>query len=272
MILALAETQAPAVVGLPFVNWIFWATAAGGTLLVVGYTEWRGGTTLGFRRFMAGTIFAGAVIWLLSELSLPIPLGFDDFALAQIQRALVGLFLLLAGAYLVLLVVDRWRGLATGVAAVGGAVSLVALLVLATWRIPADPALFGALLLTASVSMGSVTAGMLLGHWYLVTPKLSPLPLRRLIVILIGALVAQGLLIAWSLVAVDTGITPVAWLTGLRFAVGIAFPLAVAVLALRATTAVSMQATTGLLYIGLAAVMVGTIGGVSMVLLGLAAV
>jgi hypothetical protein len=151
-------------------------------------------------------------------------------------------------------------------------VSLLALLLQAAWRIPADPALFGAILLTASMAMGSVTAGMLLGHWYLVTPKLSPVPLRRLIVIMIGALLAQGMLVAWSLVVAETGIEPIAWLTGLRFLIGIVFPLVIAVLALRATTAVSMQATTGLLYVGLAAVMVGTIGGVSMVYLGLAAV
>jgi hypothetical protein len=59
-----------------------------------------------------------------------------------------------------------------------------------------------------------------------------------------------------------------AWLTGLRFFVGVAFPLAIAVLALKATDAPSMQSTTGLLYIGLAAVMAGTIGAASLVYLG----
>jgi hypothetical protein len=221
---------------------------------------------------MAGTVFAGAFVWLLSELNLPVPTGFDDMAVVQVERALVWTFFALAGLYLAVMALARWHRLATGLALAGGVVSLLALLLQAAWRIPADPALFGAILLTASMAMGSVTAGMLLGHWYLVTPKLSPVPLRRLIVIMIGALLAQGMLVAWSLVVAETGIEPIAWLTGLRFLIGIVFPLVIAVLALRATTAVSMQATTGLLYVGLAAVMVGTIGGVSMVYLGLAAV
>ena len=110
---------------------------------------------------------------------------------------------------------------------------------------------------------------MLLGHWYLVTPKLSPAPLQRLIWLLIGALVAEGLLAAWSLVVAGTSVPDsLAWLTGLRFVVGIALPLAVAVLALLATRAASLQATTGLLYIGLAMVMAGTIGAASLSYIG----
>ena len=53
------------------------------------------------------------------------------------------------------------------------------------------------------------------------------------------------------------------WLVGLRFAVGIVLPLAVSIAALLATRATSLQATTGLLYIGLAMVMAGTIGAAS---------
>jgi hypothetical protein len=59
-----------------------------------------------------------------------------------------------------------------------------------------------------------------------------------------------------------------AWLTWLRFGVGIGFPIGVAILALLATRATSLQATTGLLYIGLALVMAGTIGSASLSYLG----
>ena len=38
---------------LPFVNWIFWAALTSGSLLVVGGTELLGGTTRGYRLFMA---------------------------------------------------------------------------------------------------------------------------------------------------------------------------------------------------------------------------
>ena len=128
--------------------------------------------------------------------------------------------------------------------------------------------LFAAGLVAASLALGAVSAGMLLGHWYLVTPKLSPDPLRRLIRILIGALVAQGVLVGWSVLVAQGTVDSVPWLTGLRLFVGVVFPLVIAVLALRATDAPSMQSTTGLLYIGLAAVMAGTIGGAALVYLG----
>ncbi len=119
------------------------------------------------------------------------------------------------------------------------------------------------------MALGSVNAAMLLGHWYLVTPKLSPAPLRRLIWVLIGALVAEGLLAAWSLVVSGADLTgDTTWLIGLRFGVGIVLPLAIAVAALLASRAASLQATTGLLYIGLAMVMAGTIGAASLSYLG----
>ncbi len=55
---------------LPFVNWIFWAALSAGTLLVVGVTELLGGTTRGYRLFMAWLLAAFAAVLLLSELNL----------------------------------------------------------------------------------------------------------------------------------------------------------------------------------------------------------
>ena len=55
---------------LPFVNWIFWAALSAGTLLVVGVTELPGGTTSGYRLFMAWLLAAFAAVLLLSELTL----------------------------------------------------------------------------------------------------------------------------------------------------------------------------------------------------------
>jgi hypothetical protein len=250
---------------LPFVNWIFWGTLAGGTLLAVGLTQWLGGTTLGYRRFMAATVAIGAGIWLLSELNVGAAPATES--LATIRRLLVVAFTALSLGYLVVVMRVLPERLGTGLAVSGGVVSILALL-----TIPAvasgERVLFAAGLVSAALALGSVTAGMLLGHWYLVTPKLSPDPIRRLIWLLIGALVVQGLLVSWSVVIAWGVIEPVAWLTGLRFFVGVVFPLLIAILALRATTAPSMQSTTGLLYIGLAAVIAGTIGAASLVYLG----
>jgi hypothetical protein len=162
--------------------------------------------------------------------------------------------------------VALWRSWPrTGLALGGGTVGIAALAGLAFAGGTSNPALFAAALVAAAVALGSVNAAMLLGHWYLVTPKLSPAPLQRLIAVLIGALLAQGLLAAWAFVVFDgTGSETTTWLIGLRFAVGIVLPLAISVAALLATRATSLQATTGLLYIGLAMVMAGTIGAASL--------
>jgi hypothetical protein len=54
------------------------------------------------------------------------------------------------------------------------------------------------------------------------------------------------------------------WLTWLRVAVGIVVPIGITVLAMLASRAASLQASTGLLYIGLALVMAGSIAGASL--------
>ena len=54
-----------------FVNWIFWAALSAGTLLVVGVTERLGGTTRGYRLFMAWLLVAFAAVLVLSDLALP---------------------------------------------------------------------------------------------------------------------------------------------------------------------------------------------------------
>ena len=242
-------------------NWIFWGTLSGGTLLSVGLTEWLGGTTRGYRLFMAWAVVVGAAIWLASELGLaPVPVIEPT---ADVRRLLVVLFAALAVGYLVASIA-RWPR--TGLALGGGLVGVAALVALAAAGGTPQPALFAAGLATAALALGSVNAAMLLGHWYLVTPKLSPAPLQRLIGVLIGSLVVQGLLVAWSIVVADGAQLDggLAWLTWLRFGVGIASPIGIAILALLATRAASLQATTGLLYIGLAMVMAGTIGGASL--------
>ena len=60
--------------------------------------------------------------------------------------------------------------------------------------------------------------------------------------------------------ALDGGL---GWLTWLRLGVGILLPIGVTVLAILASRAASLQASTGLLYIGLALVMAGSIAGAS---------
>ena len=72
-------------------------------------------------------------------------------------------------------------------------------------------------------------------------------------------------LFAIALVAVGTEPISgqIAWLSWLRLAAGILLPIVATVLAYLATRAASLQASTGLLYIGLALVLAGSIAGAS---------
>ena len=152
-----------------------------------------------------------------------------------------------------------------GLAIVGGLIGVLALATLAAGSPTWSPALFSVQLAVAAVALGAVNAAMLLGHWYLVTPKLSPAPLRRMMWLLI---VALGLQAVAFVIAIGSGGTDVleggiGILTWLRLGVGLVLPIAATVLAILASTASSLQASTGLLYIGLALVMAGSIAGAS---------
>jgi hypothetical protein len=246
---------------LLFVNWIFWAALSAGTLLVVGVTELVGGTTRGYRLFMAGLLAVFAAVLVASELALP-----PDAAASSteaLRRPLALAFAAGTGAYLVASIA-RWPR--TWLAIGTGAVGLAALVALAAAGGTRSAPIFASQLLLAALALGAVNAGMLLGHWYLVTPKLSPAPLQRMMWLLIGALALQGVAfaLALSLVGTEPLDGNLAWLTWLRLAVGILVPIVATVLALLATRAASLQASTGLLYIGLALVMAGSIAGASL--------
>jgi hypothetical protein len=245
---------------LPFVNWIFWATLSAGTLLVVGLTELLGGTTRGYRLFMAWLLVVFAAILLLSEQNLP-PGTVAD-ATAEMRRVLVWLFAAIVAVYLVASIARLPR---SGLAIAAGLVGVASLAVLAAAGGTLSAPLFAAQLILAALALGAVNAAMLLGHWYLVTPKLSPQPLRRMMWLLLVALVMQIVAFAVAVLAISSGPLggPIAWLTWLRLGVGIVLPIGITVLAALASRAASLQASTGLLYIGLALIMAGSIAGAS---------
>ena len=111
---------------------------------------------------------------------------------------------------------------------------------------------------------------MMLGHWYLVTPLLSPRPLLRITAALVAALVAQAALV-FSIAVLGSaagqpgvaGQVPVAetWPFWLRAGVGIVFPLLLCAMIWRTARVRSMMSATGLLYIALGAVLAGEIIG-----------
>ncbi len=245
-----------------FVNWIFWAALTAGTILVVGVTEVLGGTTHGYRLFMAALVAVLAGILVLSELSLPA--GTAASGTAELRRGLVIGLAIGSVAYLVASIA-RWapRG---WLAVVTGTLGLVALVALAVAGGTRSGPFFAGQLVLGALALGSVFAAMLLGHWYLVTPKLSPTPLRRMMWLLLVVLGLQGIgfVVAIALLGTEPIEGGVAWLTWLRLGVGILLPIGVTVLAILASRAASLQASTGLLYIGLALIMAGSIAGASL--------
>ncbi len=109
---------------------------------------------------------------------------------------------------------------------------------------------------------------MILGHWYLVTPKLPEAPLILLSRVLLGVVALQVVLfVAW--VAIGAGPAdgaPFSALTGswalfvwLRLIVGLVFPLVVSWAAVQTARTRSMESATGLLYINVGTIAAGTI-------------
>jgi hypothetical protein len=116
--------------------------------------------------------------------------------------------------------------------------------------------------------LGGVWAAMVLGHWYLVTPRLPEAPLVRISRWLAVALTVQlGLFVAWIAVgAGPAGVPAFAALVGpwalfvwLRLLVGLVFPLIVSWAAVQTARTRSMESATGLLYINVGTIAAGTI-------------
>ncbi|MEO6579203.1 MAG: hypothetical protein ABIO99_09945, partial [Candidatus Limnocylindria bacterium] len=219
---------------LPFVNWIFWAGLTSGTLLVVGLTERRGGTTRGYRLFMAWMLAVFAVVLLVSELALP--LGVEAAATVDVRRPLTIAFVIGCAAYLVASISEwprSWLAVATGL------VGLAALIVLAAAGGSRSAPLFAGQLVLGALALGAVNAAMLLGHWYLVTPQLSPAPLRRMMWMLGAVLGIQGVAFTVAVIGMGSALEGLGWLAWLRLGVGILLPLLVTALALMASRAPS---------------------------------
>ena len=116
--------------------------------------------------------------------------------------------------------------------------------------------------------LGGVWAAMVLGHWYLVTPRLPEAPLVRLSRWPGLALAAQlGLFVAWLALGAGPAGTPAfaalfgpwALFVWLRVLVGLIFPLIVSWAAVQTARTRSMESATGLLYINVGTIAAGTI-------------
>ena len=156
-----------------------------------------------------------------------------------------------------------WKAVrqAVGAATVlGGAVCLTFAALARPATVPLDVFALLALPLGA-LALGGADAAMLLGHWYLVTPKLSTGPLRRAALV-VALAVALQLLVAVA--AVARGQLSTEWepallvAVALRIGVGI-FGTGAVALAAWWTARMNTQASTGLLYVGIGTAISGEI-------------
>jgi heme exporter protein D len=134
------------------------------------------------------------------------------------------------------------------------------------WAGPTWPGRHHRQLLVLAAATGGVLAAMILGHWYLVTPRLSEGPLilaaRALAAVVVLQIVLFG---AWTALGIGP-YGPFAVLSGgeaffvwLRLLVSLVFPLVLTMMAVRTARTRSMESATGLLYIDTAAILAGTI-------------
>ncbi len=129
-------------------------------------------------------------------------------------------------------------------------------------------------LLVLAMATGGVFAAMILGHWYLVTPKLPEAPLVLISRRLLWIVSLQVLLfVGWVGFGAGPGAGgaaggagpfgalggPWALFVWLRLIVGLIFPLVVSWAAVQTARSRSMESATGLLYINVGAIASGTI-------------
>ncbi len=256
---------------LAFINWTLLTALGVGAFGAVVLMRTRTGATRGFLGFSAACAAGFGLLAHLSDSALvqaaaaPGSTVMIDPAWTTPRDDALIVFAVLALAYAFVLARPvapfvAAGGLLAGIAAIafgalawggGGPGTLVAL---------------GQDLLLAA-STGGVFVAMILGHWYLVTPKLPEAPLILLSRLLFGLVAAQVLLFAASmLLGAGSGGGPFSPLTGpwaqfiwLRLLVGLVFPLVVSWAAIQTARSRSMESATGLLYINVGSIAAGTI-------------
>jgi hypothetical protein len=257
---------------LAFINWTVVTGLALGSYAAVVLLRRRTAATRGYLGFTTVCAIGFGILAWASDRALPGSLGESpvivDPAWDSPRGVALALFCILATAGLVArrgaplaAPALEWVALSAGAAALlfgslawGGAAAGTAALLLQ--------------LVIVSGVTGGVFAAMILGHWYLVTPKLPEAPLILLARCLF-ALVAAQVILFWGWIAIGAGpaggapfaalVGPWALFVWLRLIVGLVFPLIVSWAAVQTARSRSMESATGLLYINVGSIAAGTI-------------
>jgi hypothetical protein len=221
----------------------------------------------GFLKLVAGVdaiagILAFLILPALPRTELARQLKLNEAALGSLSLATSVLAVLLIAQLIVTFV--PWRTLRAIVGLLSLLVGGAALIAAAVAR-PAPDETFDLFALMAlplgAVALGGTGAAMLLGHWYLVTPKLSPLPLQRASVIVLGAIALQVGVVAVTLTRVQPSVffeSSLEVALAIRIGVGLLMTFAL-VAAAWWTARMNTQSSTGLLYVGLGTVLAGEV-------------
>lgn len=256
---------------LPFTLLIVLAELTIGGLWVLWAAHVRGESAASFIKFGAGMVVVMAALTFWVAASLSVDEEVDGYPLdpSYTTEARVGLgFVLALSLPYALFTLRGWRN-ASLIA--GGATSLAGLVALAflaqvfalpTWGYAGTLLAF----VVGGLVVGAVSMGMILGHWYLVTPRLPEKPLREMTFFLLVAMGVQALLLVPALAlprdtianAVETPIleNPFFWM---RVGGGLAFPMLLTWMAYDSSGVRAMQSATGLLYIAMVLVLSGEV-------------
>ena len=193
---------------LAFINWTVLTGLAFGSFAAVVLARLRTDATRGFLSFTAGCAVLIGLLAYFSDQALPLatagtPIPVDP-AFDLPRRTALGLFCILAAAYVVVLVRGRRAPLLAGAGLAAATATLVCgALGWGGGVLESIPLLLQFLVL--AIATGGVFAAMILGHWYLVTPKLPEAPLILISRILLAVVGLQvGLFAVW----VATGAGP----------------------------------------------------------------
>ena len=256
---------------LPYALLILLVELTIGSLWVLLLAQSRGYLAASYVKFGAATVFvlAAFAFWVAAKTSVGDEVDgypLDPSYMGEARLALVLVFAL-SLPYAILTLME-WRipsmvaGAAASIAGLAAVVFLSQVFAIPTWGYA------GTLLslVVGALVVGAVSMGMVLGHWYLVTPRLPEQPLREMTGFLVVVMVVQALLIIPALAlprdsivnSVDTPIleNPFFWM---RVGGGLAFPMLLAYMAYDSSGVRAMQSATGLLYIAMALVLSGEV-------------
>lgn len=268
-----------AVQSLPYVAWILLVALAFGSFAFVVLTRRITDATRGYLFFVS--ICSGLLALLAwatdSALGAPANLAIRPAPadLTFVRNASLLVFAVVSWAYGIY--VRRTRvSLVLGLVGSGLALITLGAASLGWAPTPADAVPLLVQLVALSLVTGGSLAAIVLGHWYLVTPKISEKPLvlqARLLLAVIGLQVLMFTL--WTTLGGGPGQDAFEALGGgnlllvaLRLLVSLLFPLVLTWMAWRTALTRSMESATGLLYINLAAIMAGTIGAAALYVSG----